>query len=100
MTIWSKQFWKGATDRAIKTFFQTFVAVVTFGVGADAIGSAAGLVDVSWVDALSVAALATLLSVATAIGNAGRTLGDSEPVVAPPHAAGIGGAKAAPERGE
>lgn len=73
MTIWTKVFWKGTADRAIKTFFQTFVAVIMAGVGADAVGMSAGLLDVSWVDALSVAGLATLLSVATAVGNANNT---------------------------
>lgn len=77
MTIWTKPFWKGALDRAIKTFFQTFVAVVTFAVGADAIGLSAGLFDVPWLDALSVAALATLLSIATAVGNADNTAKDA-----------------------
>lgn len=81
MTILTTQFWQGATERAIKTFFQTFVAVAIAGVGADAVGLSAGLLDVSWLDALSVAGLATLLSVATAIGNADNTakVGHNEP---------------------
>jgi len=81
MTIWTTNFWRGALDRAIKTFFQTFVAVAIAGVGADAVGLSAGLLDVSWLDALSVAGLATLLSVATAIGNADNTakVGHNEP---------------------
>lgn len=68
-------FWKGATERAIKTFLQTFVAVAIAGVGADAVGVTAGLLDVSWLDALSVAALATVLSVATSVGNSDFTAG-------------------------
>lgn len=68
-------FWKGATERALKTFFQTFVAVVLAGVGADAVGATAGLLDVSWLDALSVSALALVLSLATSVGNADFTAG-------------------------
>lgn len=79
MTIWTSSFWAGAADRAIKTFFQTFVAVVIAGVGADAIGMSAGLLDVSWLDALSVAGLATLLSLATAVGNADNTAKNGQP---------------------
>lgn len=71
-------FWKGAAERAIKTFLQTFVAVVVAGLGADAVGVSAGLLDVSWLDALSVSALATILSVATSAGNADFTAGKSE----------------------
>lgn len=63
-------FWKGAFERGTKTFLQTFVAVVFLGVGADTVGVSAGLADVSWLDALSVAALATILSLATSVGNA------------------------------
>lgn len=74
--IWSVSFWKGAGERAIKTLAQTFVAVVLAGVGADAVGATAGLLDVSWVDALSVSALAAFLSVITSIGNANFTSGD------------------------
>lgn len=68
--LWTSEFWKGAGERAIKTFLQTFVAVVVAGVGADAVGSSVGLLDVSWIDALSVAGLATILSAATSLGNA------------------------------
>jgi len=71
----TKQFWTGAAERAIKTFFQVFVAVVIAGAGSEAIGVSAGIADVSWIDALSVALLATLLSVATSIGNADFTAG-------------------------
>ena len=83
--IWSKAFWKGAAERGIKTFFQSFVAVLIAGAGADAIGVEAGLLDVDWVTALSVAALATVLSVATAVGNAEFTAGDRLPAVGEGH---------------
>lgn len=71
-------FLKGATERAVKTFLQTFVAVVVAGLGADAVGVSAGLLDVSWLDALSVSALATIMSLATSAGNADFTAGRVE----------------------
>ena len=74
-TIWRGDFWRGAGERAIKTFVQTFVAVVIAGVGADAVGATAGLLDVSWLSALSVAALAAILSLGTSVGNADFTAG-------------------------
>lgn len=73
--IWTLSFWKGTAERAIKTAFQTFVAVIIGGFGVEAIGVSAGLLDVSWLDALSISALATILSVATSIGNAEFTAG-------------------------
>lgn len=73
--IWSKAFIKGMSERAIKACFQSFVAVLIAGAGADAIGVTAGLGDVNWVSAASVAALATILSLATSIGNADFTAG-------------------------
>lgn len=73
--ITTKAFWLGAAERAVKTFAQTLVAVIFLGVGADAVGVTAGLTDVAWVDAVSVAALATILSVVTSIGNASFTAG-------------------------
>lgn len=74
-TIWRVDFWKGAGERAIKTFIQTFIAVVIAGVGADAIGVSAGILDVSWMQALSVAALAAILSIGTSVGNSDFTAG-------------------------
>lgn len=72
-------FWKGAGERAIKTFLQTFVAVVIAGVGAEAVGVSAGLLDADWLTALSVAALAAVLSLATSVGNAEFTAGHQPP---------------------
>ena len=70
--IWSSAFWRGATERALKTFAQALVAVI--GVGA------VGLLDVDWIGALSAALLATVVSVLTSIGNADFTAG-ATPVV-------------------
>jgi len=74
-------FWKGAAERAVKTFLQTFVAVAAYGVGADAIGVTARLGDIAWTDSASVAALATIFSLATSVGNADFTAGEPEVIV-------------------
>ena len=52
--------WRGAAERATKTFAQAAVA---------AIGTAALLSEVNWVAVGSTAALAALLSVLTALGD-------------------------------
>lgn len=65
--IWTKDFWLGASERALKTFAQALAAVIGAG--------AVGIMDVDWPQALSVAALATALSLLTSIGNAGFTAG-------------------------
>lgn len=61
--MFTKLFWKDTLERAIKTFAQAFVAVLT--------ASGTGLIDVNWYNALSVAGLATVISVFTSIGSAG-----------------------------
>jgi hypothetical protein len=60
--MFKKSFWKGATERAIKTFAQTAVAVLT----ADTV---VGLLDVNAVELLSVAGLAAVVSVLTSVAN-------------------------------
>jgi hypothetical protein len=54
----SKEWWEKAGVRAIKTFFQAFVA----GVGCSVV-----LQDVNWVYVLSASALASILSLATSL---------------------------------
>lgn len=72
--IWTREFWKGLGERAIKTAAQALVAAIaTLG------GDAAGLWDVSWNAVVSMAALTTLLSILTSIGNADFTAGQAEP---------------------
>lgn len=67
--IWSIAFWKGAAERAIKTFFQTFVALI---------GTSAVIIqDVDWIFIASGSTLAAILSIATSIGNAEFTAGTS-----------------------
>lgn len=54
----SKNWWRAAGIRAIKTFFQTFVATI---------GSAAVIEAVNWQLVLSASALAAILSLATSL---------------------------------
>lgn len=72
--IWTAEFWKGAAERALKTFVQSFFAALVATVGA-----AATAWDVPWdtalAGALGVALLATFFSLATSIGNAKFTAG-------------------------
>lgn len=78
--MWTKAFWKGAGERAIKTFFQTLGSVLAVLTGADLVDSGIGLADVGWLGVLSTAALSAILSLATSIGNADFTAGYVEPV--------------------
>lgn len=54
----SKEFWKAAAIRAIKTFCQTVIA---------SIGTAMVIEDVNWLVVLSASGLAAILSIATSI---------------------------------
>lgn len=57
----SKEFWVSAAERAVKTFAQSLLAtLVVF----------TGVLDVDWVNSLSAAGLATVLSVLSSIGSA------------------------------
>ena len=57
--MFNKDWWEAAGIRAIKTFFQTFVATI---------GSAAVIESVNWKIVLSASALAAILSLATSLG--------------------------------
>lgn len=63
----SPDFWKGATERALKTFVQTFVAVL--GVTAGGVLTVDGFRALPWASALITAAVSAVLSVATSIGS-------------------------------
>jgi hypothetical protein len=54
----SIRWWKAAGIRAVKTFFQTFVATI---------GTSALIEEVNWKIVLSAAALAAVLSLATSL---------------------------------
>ena len=60
--MWTMDFWKDAAERAIKTFAQALIAGLTAG--------AVGILDVPWVDVLSVSALVAVLSVLTSLVSA------------------------------
>lgn len=62
-------FWRGTSERAIKTFCQSLLAVLATG--------AVGILDVDWAGALSAAALATLVSLLTSISQPDFTAGAS-----------------------
>lgn len=62
--MFTKLFWQDAIERAIKTIAQTMVAMMTAG--------ATGLLDVDYMNVLSVAGLAGVVSVLTSIGSAAR----------------------------
>lgn len=54
----NKRWWKAAGIRALKTFFQSFVATI---------GSSLVIEEVNWKLVLSAAALAAILSLATSL---------------------------------
>ncbi len=59
--MFNQTFLKDTAERAVKTFAQSMVAVMTAG--------ATGVLDVDWMNALSVSLLATLVSVLTSLGS-------------------------------
>lgn len=75
--MFSVAFWKGAGERALKTFVQTFVAVVAITAGTGAV-PVVGVGGVNWLGALSVALVAAVLSLGTSLGNAEFTAGGRE----------------------
>ena len=54
----SKEFWKAAGIRAVKTFAQTAVSMITVG---------QAFIDVNWVNVLSVSGVACILSILTSL---------------------------------
>lgn len=60
--IWTIEFWRGAGERAIRTFAQAAAAMLAAGT--------VGVLDVDWIAVLSVALLAALMSGFTSVGNA------------------------------
>ncbi|WP_086825966.1 holin [Allokutzneria sp. NRRL B-24872] len=66
--MWTKLFWLGALERAIKTFAQAAVAVLA--------ANSVGLLDAPWGAAASAAGMAAVLSLLTSIGSA--TIGDRD----------------------
>ncbi len=56
--LWSKNWWKAAGTRAIKTFAQTFVGSVAVGMA---------ISDINWLTVASISAVASVLSLMTSI---------------------------------
>jgi len=61
--MWTGAFWKAAFERAVKTFAQALVAVMT----ADGFG----LLDADWPARLSAAGMAAVLSLLSSLASAG-----------------------------
>ena len=61
--MFTKRFWKMALERAIKSFAQTFVAILSV--------QATLIEDAPWYTAASTGALAFVLSVMTSVGSLG-----------------------------
>lgn len=80
-----KQFWLGLFERALKTFIQTFVAVL--GVTAGVTYTAESFRGLPWESALITAMVAAVLSIATSFGN--PTFVAGKPRVAQPVDAGL-----------
>lgn len=57
--MFSRPFWTGTLERAVKTFAQSLTAILT--------GTGAGLFHVDWVTALDASLAATLLSALTSL---------------------------------
>lgn len=85
-----KQFWLGLFERALKTFIQTFVAVL--GVTAGVTYTAESFRGLPWESALITAGVAAILSVATSFGSPSFVAGKQPQVDAglvPPDDPGI-----------
>jgi len=79
----TSSFWRAALERALKTFAQALAALLSAG--------GFGLLQVDWANALSMAALAAVVSVLTSVastqvGGPGPSLGAEIPV----ESAGLG----------
>ncbi len=65
----SKEFWKAAGIRAIKTFCQTAIATI---------GTTALISEVNWISVLSASGLACLLSILTSLAGLPEVEKDNE----------------------
>ena len=74
--MFTLQFLKDMLERAIKTFAQTLLALITV-----VVMSGGGLHDVNWVSALSIGLLATLASILTSLASSTVRSSDSASLV-------------------
>lgn len=65
--MWTADFWRATAERALKTFAQTLVALLAAG--------KLDLIHAPWIDSLSAAGMATLLSVLTSVASGAATGG-------------------------
>lgn len=70
--MWTTAFWRGAAERGIKTFCQTLLAAV-------GLVTIANFHDITILNDLEFAGIATALSLVTSIGNADFTAGLQKP---------------------
>jgi hypothetical protein len=61
--MWTSNFWKQTFERAVKTFAQGILALLT--------GDGLGILDIDWGQVASVGALAALASVLTSVVTSG-----------------------------
>lgn len=70
MVYTSKAFWLETVERMIRTFAQALIGALGTG--------ALGILDVDWAGALSIAAMATLLALLTAVATPEKMAADGE----------------------
>jgi hypothetical protein len=73
--MFTAAFWQAAVERAVRTFAQTFGALLV----ADPL---IGLVDFDWVDGLQVSGMAAVASLLTSIGASAFTPGPGPSLIA------------------
>ena len=76
--ITTREFWLGATERALKTWLQTAIAVLGVQAGAAAI-TPGEFIALPWATAGITATIAAVLSLATSVGNADFVAGGKTP---------------------
>lgn len=59
--MWTADFWKAVTERAVKTFAQSLLAVVAVG--------QVGFNDINWLASLSIAGVATVASILSSVAS-------------------------------
>lgn len=79
--MWTLTFWRAAAERGIKTFAQTAAAML--------VAAGTGLIGTDYVQVLSVAGMAALVSVLSSVGSGvvtgnGPSLGGGEKITDPP----------------